>query len=61
MIKNKEGKIMAKNSGGTRMGTSKDFEWSHSDSYEDVLHDAQQIFKKEAALGLGNFMQRKPR
>lgn len=52
---------MAKNSGGTRMGTSKDFEWSHSDSYEDVLHDAQQIFKKEAALGLGNFMQRKPR
>lgn len=52
---------MAKNSGGTRMGTSKGFEWSHSDSYEDVLHDAQQILKKEAALGLGNFMQRKPR
>lgn len=36
---------MAKNSGGTRVGTSKGFEWSHSDTYEDVLHDAQQIFK----------------
>lgn len=52
---------MAKGSGGTRMGTSKGFEWSHSDSFEDVLHDAQQIFKKEAAVGLGNFMQRKPK
>lgn len=52
---------MAKGSGGTRMGTSKGFEWSHSDSFEDVLHDAQQIFKKDAAVGLGNFMQRKPK
>ena len=38
---------MAKGSGRTRMRTSKGFEWSHSDYYEDVLHDAQQIFKKE--------------
>lgn len=52
---------MAKNSGGTRVGTSKGFEWSHSDTYEDVLHDAQQIFKIEANAGLGNFMQRKPK
>lgn len=52
---------MAKGSGRTRMSTSKGFEWSHSDSYEDVLHDAQQIFKKEATAGLGNFMQRKPK
>ena len=51
---------MAKASGGTRTSTTKEFEWSHSDSYEDVLHDAQQIFKKEATDGLGNFMQRKP-
>lgn len=36
---------MAKNSGGTRVGTSKGFEWSHSDTYEDVLHDAQQILR----------------
>lgn len=43
------------------MGTSKGFEWSHSDTYEDVLHDAQQIFKIEANAGLGNFMQRKPK
>lgn len=52
---------MAKGSGRTRMSTSKGFEWSHSDSYEDVLHDAQQILKKEATAGLGNFMQRKPK
>ena len=52
---------MAKGSGRIRMSTSKGFEWSHSDSYEDVLHDAQQIFKKEATAGLGNFMQRKPK
>lgn len=52
---------MAKGSGNTRNNTSKGFEWSHSDSFEDVLHDAQQIFKKEATAGLGNFMQRKPK
>ena len=45
----------------TRMSTGKSFEWSHSESFEDILHDAQQIFKKEATDGLGNFMQRKPK
>lgn len=52
---------MAKGSGGTRMSKSKSFEWSHSDSFKDVLQDSQQIFKKEATAGLGNFMQRKPK
>ncbi len=51
---------MAKASGGTRKAPQKSFEWSHSDSFDDVLHDAQQIFKIEASAGLGNFMQRKP-
>ncbi len=43
---------MAKGSGNTRLSNSKGFEWSGSDSSEDVLHDAQQIFKKEATAGL---------
>lgn len=52
---------MAKNSGGTRNSRVKNFEWSQRDSYEDVLHDAQYIFKKEATEGLGDFMRRKPK
>ena len=50
---------MAKASGGTRGNTSL-FNWSGGDSYEEVLHDAQKIFKKEATAGLGDFMKRKP-
>lgn len=50
---------MAKASGGTRKNISL-FNWSGGDSYEDVLHDAQEIFKKEATVGLGDFMKRKP-
>lgn len=50
---------MAKASGGTR--TTSSYKWSGGDSFEDVLHDAQQIFKKEATAGLGDFQKRKPR
>lgn len=52
---------MAKGSGNTRIKNSnKKFAWSGTSTYEDVLYDAQRIFKKEATEGLGNFMQRKP-
>lgn len=49
---------MAKGSGYTRKISS--YNWSKGDSYEEVLHDAQEIFKKEATAGLGDFMKRKP-
>lgn len=49
---------MAKASGGTMKTSS--YNWSKGDSYEEVLHDAQEIFKKEATAGLGDFMKRKP-
>ena len=50
---------MAKGSGITRKVTHS-YKWSGGDSYEEVLHDAQNIFKKEATAGLGDFLKRKP-
>ena len=51
---------MAKGSGSTRNNTSKSFQWSGIEDFENVLHDSQEIFKIEAKNGLGsNFMQKK--
>ena len=52
---------MAKGAGSTRNNTSKSFQWSGIEDFENVLHDSQEIFKIEAKNGLGsNFMQKKP-